>query len=113
MSGRIYDYGINPICDICGSKMWTSSDRNFNGAMCKRNKCKGSPIYEPFPEIKPNVTNTTVDENGKYILHGEFTSFGGRTKNKYTTCEKLRNMIFTMKEVCGFGNKIKKNLTKE
>lgn len=48
MSGRIYDSGINPKCNICGSDMWTSTERNFNGCKCKKEGCEGGPIYEPF-----------------------------------------------------------------
>lgn len=34
MSGRIYDSGVNPICDNCANKMLSSSDRNFYGPLC-------------------------------------------------------------------------------
>ncbi len=35
MSGRIYDSGINPKCQKCGSKMWSTEETNFNGPQCK------------------------------------------------------------------------------
>lgn len=95
MSGRIYDCGINPKCDICGSKMWTSSDTNFNGCQCKRKGCNGKPIYEPFNNV---VSKTNVEcKNGKYILEGTFTKFGN-SKNKYTFFEKFKNFTYTLKE---------------
>lgn len=93
MSGRIYDPGINPICDICGSKMWTTAERNFNGTKCKRKNCNGEPIYTKFMENKelPKGKN----ENGKYILEGSFTTFGVK-KSKYTLFERFRNVLFTI-----------------
>ena len=92
MSGRKYDPGINPICDICGSKMWTSAERNFNGAKCKRKNCNGDPIYPEFVDKEPS---TGKFENGKYILEGSFTTFGVK-KSKYTLCERFRNVLFTI-----------------
>jgi len=65
MSGRIYDNGINPICDKCSSKMWTSADRNFNGPKCKRKNCDGYAIYEPFNH---NNTNDNIFLNGGGLL---------------------------------------------
>ncbi len=73
MSGIIYDFGINPKCDICGSEMLDSIFTNFNGCKCKREGCNGSPIYEPFNNIKETIVKY---ENGKYILVGRFTEFG-------------------------------------
>lgn len=89
MSGRIYDSGYNPKCDICGSGMYTSSERNFNGCLCKRKGCPGKPIYEL--ENDPIIKY----ENGKYILEGMFTEFGSK-KSKYTFIERVKNCIFTM-----------------
>ena len=96
MSGRIYDNGINPICDKCGSKMWTSYDRNFNGAKCKRTRCDGNPIYKPLGSTK--TPTEKIDKNGKYILEGVFTNFNDEPKNKYTIFERFRNWLFTIKE---------------
>jgi hypothetical protein len=75
MSGRIYDTGINPKCDKCGSKMWTSSERNFNGCKCKKTNCDGNPIYEDFGNSKP-ISIKEID--GKYIIEGVFTTFGNK-----------------------------------
>lgn len=75
MSGRIYDTGINPKCDKCGSKMWTSSERNFNGCKCKKTNCDGYPIYEDFK----NSETVYINKNdGKFILEGVFTIFGNK-----------------------------------
>lgn len=79
MSGRIYDYGIKPKCDICNSNMWTSADRNFNGAKCKRHGCNGSAIYEEHVSVSNDIK--CVYENGKYILYGAFVEFGKKKIN--------------------------------
>lgn len=88
MSGRIYDKCSNPICDKCGSRMWKSSDTNFNGVRCKRNGCGGQSDNNEF-NIKPN---------GKYVLEGVLTHFN-TTKSKYTLIERLENSIFTLKRM--------------
>lgn len=42
MSGRIYsDIHDYVYCEKCGSDMWSSRDRNFNGPKCKNKKCDG------------------------------------------------------------------------
>lgn len=89
MSGRIYDGGINPKCDICGSRMWTSTERNFNGCQCKRKGCKGNPIYKPFDTNYFNDVNIKL-ENGKYILEGVFQEFDKKTTHKSHYNVKLR-----------------------
>lgn len=80
MSGRLYDNGIDPKCGKCGEDMFTSQERNFNGAKCKNKKCDGGvldAIYKPFSEAKKSTKpSIEIDENGKYILHGIFTTFG-------------------------------------
>lgn len=93
MSGRIYDLGINPICDICGSKMWTSAERIFNGAKCKRKKCNGDLIYTELVEKK---SSNVKFENGKYILEGVISSIKIK-KSKYTLCERFKNFLFTLR----------------
>jgi len=74
MSGRQYDIGINPKCLKCGSKMWTSKERNFNGPKCKNTEhCDGGLLdatYEDFPKGKP--FKTKVDKDGNIILEGPF-----------------------------------------
>lgn len=100
MSGRICDYGINPKCKKCGSKMWTSRDRNFNGAKCKRYDCDGEPIYQAFGSDKKIVKQKykTKDTTNNYVLFGGFISFSEKTKTKYVWYERLRNTLFTIKE---------------
>ena len=98
MSGRIYDSGINPKCDICGSKMWTSSDTNFNGCQCKRKGCKGNQIYDSFDTNYFKGSNIKF-ENGNYMLEGKISTFS-RAKSKYTIFERFKNFIFTIKEKC-------------
>jgi hypothetical protein len=96
MSGRIYDSGINPICDRCGSKMWTSAEMNFNGAKCKRKNCNGTPIYSEdiFTKyVEKEETSKGKFENGKYILDGVVLI----KKSKYTLCERFRNFLFTLR----------------
>ena len=43
MSGRVYDTnaGKYAYCEKCGSDMWTSSERNSHGPMCKNKFCDG------------------------------------------------------------------------
>lgn len=74
MSGRIYDTGINPKCDKCGSDMYTSKETNFNGCRCKRKGCEGMPIYQPFEDV--DTSNKSIEIiDGKIFLTGAFTRF--------------------------------------
>jgi len=81
MSGRIYDAGTNPVCGKCGSKMFSSAERNFNGARCKNKKCDGTTVDAIYknnifidPE-KQTPTKVEYDKDGKLILKGIFTEF--------------------------------------
>ena len=99
MSGRMYDRGINPICDKCGSKMWTSEQTNFYGARCKRRGCNGQAIYELYENIPINSqTDSVTIQDGKYIFHGIFTEFDKTEEMVYTISERFRNFLFTLKE---------------
>ncbi len=98
MSGRIYDIGSNPICGLCGSTMYTSHQRNFNGAKCKRKGCDGDAIYTEwdFSKNKQEI-KTSYDKDGKLILHGDFQSFD-KPKMTYTLKERFRNFLYNFKE---------------
>jgi hypothetical protein len=100
MSGRIYDNGTNPICNECGSTMYTSHQRNFNGAKCKRNGCKGIANYTPYGEIKQTEykTKSRYNKEGKLILEGIFTSFD-KSKMTYTLRERFRNFLYNFKQL--------------
>ena len=50
MSGRIYDYSGKATCLKCGSDMFLSSERNFNGPMCKNKKCDGRMLDASYDE---------------------------------------------------------------
>ena len=91
MSGRIYDIGSDPRCIKCGSVMWTSKERNFNGPRCSNLKCDGGTqdakyansifeIYVDPEKVKP--VEVEYDKNGKFILKGIFTTFDRKSRTQ-------------------------------
>ncbi len=71
MSGRIYDIGLSAICSKCGSEMWTSFERNYNGPKCKNKKCDGGvleAIYSKYEDLP--APKIRIDKEDKYILEG-------------------------------------------
>lgn len=44
MSGRLYDLSGKANCKKCGSDMFLSRERNFNGPKCKNKKCDGGTL---------------------------------------------------------------------
>lgn len=101
MSGRIYDIGINPICNLCGSTMYTSAQRNYNGPKCKRKGCDGTAIYEDFPKYTPPSVDSST---GEFILTGVFDQFKVLPK-RYTIKERLRNFLFNLNDfLTNYGN---------
>lgn len=86
MSGRIYDPGVDPICDKCGSVMWTSAEMNFNGARCIKG-CNGNPIYSSYPMFDELKRKSRIIENneGEIVLEGVISSVT-------TKCRSLKEM---------------------
>lgn len=71
MSGNIYD----PIeskyayCTKCGSPMWTSSERNYWGPLCKNKLCDGSlmDVIYVYSEVAFRKKKLEQLLNGKSI----------------------------------------------